>query len=54
MTYAPTDLLTVYLESGERRRVGRLALRQRQILFEYDPDFISSGIEISSGLSLPS
>jgi len=45
--YAPTDLLTVYLEAGTRRKVGRLALRQRQILFEYDPSFIASGIEIS-------
>jgi serine/threonine-protein kinase HipA len=40
-------LRTVYLETGERRKVGRLALRQRQILFEYDPTFIGSGIEIS-------
>jgi len=47
MTYSPTDLLTVYLETGERQRVGRLALRQRQILFEYDPAFIATGIEIS-------
>src|SRR5579863_5331708 len=52
MTYAPTDLLTVYLDAGERRKVGRLALRQRKILFEYDPDFIASGIEISP-LKLP-
>jgi serine/threonine-protein kinase HipA len=52
MTYSPTDLLTVYLESGERQRVGRLALRQRQILFEYDPAFIATGIEISP-LKLP-
>jgi serine/threonine-protein kinase HipA len=52
VTYAPTDLLTVYLEVGERRKVGRLALRQRQILFEYDPAFIASGIEISP-LKLP-
>lgn len=52
MTYSPTDLLTVYLEAGERRKVGRLALRQRQILFEYDPAFIASGIEISP-LKLP-
>ena len=52
MTYAPTDLLTVYLEVGDRRKVGRLALRQRQILFEYDPAFIASGIEISP-LKLP-
>lgn len=27
--------------------MGRLALRQRQTLFEYDPAFIASGIEIS-------
>jgi serine/threonine-protein kinase HipA len=47
VTHAPTELLTVYLEAGERRKVGRLALRQRQILFEYDPAFIASGIEIS-------
>ena len=47
MTYAPTELPTVYLDAGERRKVGRLALRQRQILFEYDPAFVASGIEIS-------
>jgi serine/threonine-protein kinase HipA len=47
MMYAPTELLTVYLEAGERRKVGRLALRKRKILFEYDAAFIASGIEIS-------
>ena len=47
MTYIPTELLTVYLDAGARRKVGRLALRDRQILFEYDPAFIASGIEIS-------
>lgn len=48
MTYQPTDLLTVYLDARNRRRkVGRLALRDRRILFEYDPAFIASGIEIS-------
>jgi serine/threonine-protein kinase HipA len=47
MSYVPTELLTVYLESGERRKVGRLALRQRQVLFEYDSAFIASRIEIS-------
>ena len=52
VTYSPTDLLTVYLEAGERRKVGRLALKQRQILFEYDLAFIASGIEISP-LKLP-
>ena len=47
MTYSPTTLLTVYLDAGERWKVGRLALRQREILFEYDPAFVASGIEIS-------
>jgi serine/threonine-protein kinase HipA len=47
MTYLPTELLTVYLEAGEHRKVGRLALRQRSILFEYDPAFLAAGIDIS-------
>jgi serine/threonine-protein kinase HipA len=48
MTYEPTELLTVYLDAWKKRRkVGRLANRDRQILFEYDPDFLASGIEIS-------
>jgi serine/threonine-protein kinase HipA len=48
MTYQPTELLTVYLDAGnQRRKVGRLANRDRQIFFEYDPDFFASGIEIS-------
>ena len=47
MTYVPTELLTVYLDVGTRQKVGRLAWRNRQILFEYDSAFIGSGIEIS-------
>jgi serine/threonine-protein kinase HipA len=47
VTYAPTELLTVYLDARERRKVGRLALKNRQVLFEYDAAFIASGIEIS-------
>ena len=47
MTYVPTELLTVYLDAGTRRKVGRLAWRDRQILFEFDAAFIDSGIEIS-------
>jgi serine/threonine-protein kinase HipA len=47
VTYTPTELLTVYLDTGECRKVGRLALKDRRILFEYDPAFIDSGIEIS-------
>jgi len=52
VNHVPTHLLTVYLDAGERRKVGRLALVQRQILFEYDPAFLASGIGISP-LKLP-
>jgi serine/threonine-protein kinase HipA len=45
--HAPVALLTVWYESEERLRVGRLATRERRILFEYDPAFVASGIEIS-------
>ena len=48
MTHATTELVTVYLDAwNQRRRVGRLANRDRQILFEFDADFFLSGIEIS-------
>ncbi len=47
MKYKSTGLLTVYLDAGERLKVGRLAARGRQILFEYDPAFIASGFQIS-------
>ena len=48
MAYSPTELLTVYLDSQNRRRkVGRIAFKERQILFEYDASFLTSGIEIS-------
>jgi serine/threonine-protein kinase HipA len=44
----PTELLTVYLDARDQRhKVGRLAIRERRILFEYDAGFIASGIEIS-------
>lgn len=48
MAYSPTELLNVFLDArGERRRVGRLAFKERQVLFEYDASFLASGIEIS-------
>lgn len=48
MPYSPTTLLHVHLDANARRRkVGRLAYLDRKILFEYDPAFIASGIEIS-------
>jgi serine/threonine-protein kinase HipA len=48
MAYSPTELLSVYLGArNQRRKVGRLAFKDRQILFEYDASFIASDIEIS-------
>jgi serine/threonine-protein kinase HipA len=48
MAYSPKELLTVFLDSQyQRRKVGRLALKDRRVLFEYDASFIASGIEIS-------
>jgi serine/threonine-protein kinase HipA len=48
MAYSPTELLTVYLDARkDRRKVGRLAFKDRQVLFEYDASFIASDIEIS-------
>jgi serine/threonine-protein kinase HipA len=47
MKHAPVPLLTVWYMGTERRKVGRLAIRDRRILFEYDPGFVASGMEIS-------
>jgi serine/threonine-protein kinase HipA len=48
MAYSPIELLTVYLDArNQRRKVGRLAFKDRQVLFEYDASFINSGIELS-------
>ena len=48
MAYSPIELLTVYLDArSQRRKVGRLAFKDRQLLFEYDASFIASGIELS-------
>ena len=48
MSYRPTELLTVYLDAlGQHQKIGRLASRDRKILFEYDAAFLASGIDIS-------
>jgi serine/threonine-protein kinase HipA len=39
--------LAVFYTGHERIRVGRLALRSRTILFEYDPEFIATQLELS-------
>ena len=43
------QLLVVSLEFhiGRKHRVGRLAIKDRQILFEYDNAFLTSGLQIS-------
>lgn len=48
MKYIPVKLLNVFLIFGDTPlAVGRLALVQRKIYFEYSPSFIASGLEIS-------
>lgn len=41
------EILSRHRDVGTRRKVGRLAWRDRQILFEFDSAFIDSGIGIS-------
>jgi len=43
-----TKLVTVfYNKAQEKIKIGRLALENRKIYFEYDKDFLRSGIELS-------
>jgi serine/threonine-protein kinase HipA len=48
------EQVAVFYEPGpdRRRKVGRLALKGRELLFEYDPAFLGSGLELSP-LRLP-
>ncbi len=47
MKHQPATLLNVFLDGRTRRKVGRLAAQGRRILFEYDPAFIATGLQIS-------
>lgn len=47
MKHTPVTLLTVYLDVRTRHKVGRLAVQNRRILFEYDPTFLATGLNIS-------
>ena len=47
MKFSPIEQLNESFVQGETRKLGRLAWYNRQILFEYDPAFLASGIEIS-------
>ncbi|MEZ5817400.1 MAG: type II toxin-antitoxin system HipA family toxin [Hyphomicrobiaceae bacterium] len=47
MKHQPANLLNVFLEGRARRKVGRLALRDRRILFEFDPAFLADPLPLS-------
>lgn len=48
MSFTPVELVHIALDlEGESFPVGRLALAQRQIWFEYHTDFLETGLEIS-------
>lgn len=48
MTFQNTSLIHVcFMPRKEKISVGRLALKDRQFFFEYSPDFIKSGLELS-------
>jgi serine/threonine-protein kinase HipA len=42
-----THTLTVYLNQTTKQKVGTLAQKDKKIYFEYDKEFIKSGIELS-------
>lgn len=54
MKLKQVEQVTVYYEpeQGRRTKVGRLALKTRQILFEYDPVFLGAKLDLSP-LRLP-
>ncbi len=53
MSYQPVSLVHVSIDFGSAtHKVGRLALVNRRIYFEYDPAFLKSGLDISP-LKLP-
>ncbi len=49
MTFEPAKVITVFFEPEEDQRitVGRLALKDREILFEYEGTFLERGLELS-------
>jgi len=48
MIFNPQNLVYVYFNSKQDKRlVGRLFLKERKILFEYDREFLQSGLELS-------
>jgi hypothetical protein len=49
MNYKTLDKISVFLNFGrEKYLLGSLAKKNKQIWFEYDSEFIRTGLEISS------
>ena len=42
-----TQNLTIHLTQTKKQKVGTLAIKDRKIYFEYDKDFLTTGIEIA-------
>ena len=42
-----TTNLTIHLTQTTTQKVGTLAIKNRKIYFEYDKDFLKTGIEVS-------
>jgi len=47
MMYKNTKTLTIRLTQSTTQKVGTLAIRDKKIYFEYDKDFLKTGIELS-------
>ena len=48
MTFTPVSQIQIGLDFGEGSQpLGRLALRDRQIFFEYNADFLAKGLDVS-------
>lgn len=48
MTFKSTSLIHVfYIKGSEKLSMGRLALKDRRIFFEYNPEFLKTGLELS-------
>jgi serine/threonine-protein kinase HipA len=45
--HQPVTMLNVTLDGRTHHKVGRLASQNRRILFEYDPAFLATGLQIS-------
>ncbi|MCK5537984.1 MAG: HipA N-terminal domain-containing protein, partial [Bacteroidales bacterium] len=42
-----TQTLTIHLTQQKKQKVGTLAIKDQKIYFEYDKDFLKTGIELS-------